>query len=63
MTTQADKARDSALNYINSAIKEISKIVVDEIDGYYDYGSNYRNELNESLTELIKIREKIGLKD
>lgn len=59
MTTQADEHRNKAREDIDSAIKNLSEIIVDKVWGWDDYKKDYLQELKEVFVELIKIREKI----
>lgn len=54
--TQADRARDGALEHIKEAISEIFSIINEDVDGLYGYNDNYKHKLNESLTDLLNIK-------
>lgn len=56
MQTEADRARDRAVDGIKEAIAEIFSIVNEDVDGLDSYNKDYQNKLNDSLSELLNIK-------
>lgn len=57
--TTADENLDTARAHINSAIKCLSDIVIDECYGHDEFNSEFRMTMGGSLHELLKLREKL----
>lgn len=57
--TTADDHRDAALNNIQEAIRNISKIVIEECWGLEEYKKEYQETLSDVLSELIKMRGRL----
>lgn len=55
--TEADEHRKEALNDTRSALKHIGAIVVDECYGSEEFTKEYKEELLEAITSLIKVRK------
>lgn len=52
----ADGKYESACQHIKEAIRDLSAIVVDEVDGHNDYNDYH---VMEALQELIAIKKKL----
>lgn len=59
MHTEADNCRDRAVQHIKDAVKELSKIVIDETYGHNEYNTDYRELLFSSMLELQQMRLKL----
>ena len=57
MITEADEHRDEAVSLIRKAVRELSKIVVDECSGSEEYRSDYLTCLREAQHKLIEARD------
>lgn len=57
--TTAEEIRDEAVDSVKSAIKHISKIVVDQCHGHDDFSIAYRRVLRDSMQKLIEVREEL----
>jgi len=54
--TTADERRDSALEHIDDAIKDLADIVVGKVWGYDEYSRDYELKLFKLFSELAGIR-------
>ena len=59
-TTTADEKLQNAKEEINSAIKNLSEIVINQVWGYDEYREEYFDKMQSALTELLKIRKSLG---
>ena len=57
--TVADENLDSAKDHIQEAIKNLSSIVIDRVDGYDDYGEANYGVIVSALTDMLRIREEL----
>lgn len=55
--TTADEHHDATKESINTAIDNLSKIVVDRVGGSDDYTLAYRATLRKALNSLLDIRD------
>ena len=55
--TTADEKLNSAVDSLNSAIANLSEIVIDRCWGYDDYNTEFKAVLSKSMFDLIKIRD------
>lgn len=63
VTTLSDEHLESAKNEIEHAIKSLSKIVIDRDWGWDEFNNDYFKKMNQSLFELVEIRERLGCRD
>lgn len=59
VNTDADDKLDSIRKHLDSAIKGMRNLIIDEPWGWDEYKEEYRNNLEEKLLELKKIRKEI----
>jgi hypothetical protein len=57
--TTADEMRDSAIEHVREAIKDLSAIVVDRCDGSADYTEVWLDLASDALHDLIKIKRNL----
>lgn len=57
--TTADDARDKAREHVTEAIKELSKILIDECWGHDDYSQDYSDTLNGVFNQLREIKKNL----
>lgn len=57
--TDAERNRDAAIESINSAIKNLSNIVIDKCSGYNDYKSSYISTLQSAMMTLLDVRNEL----
>ena len=57
--TTADEARDKAVEHMDDAIKELSKIVIERCSGTDEYKMSYRTALMNAMSDLIEIRDNL----
>lgn len=61
VTTEADEHLDRAREAIQTAIVELSKIVIErKCWGHDEYNKAFKDAMTDSLHKLIDIREKIA---
>ena len=58
--TEADKALDRTKHSVEDAVKNLSKIIVDQVWGHDDFSKEYKEELQRVFASLILVREKLG---
>ena len=59
--TEADERLDSAAGSVQSAIEDLSAVVVTRnASGSEEYNDEYKAKLNSCLLELMNIRDKLG---
>ena len=58
--TTADTALQAAKDHVNSAIKELSKILIDECYGHDYFSSTYLLDLEEVFEELRSLKKKLN---
>ena len=59
VTTTADEQKDSAIEHIKEAIKNLGEIIINQCWGHDDYSDDYSTGLKQSLIELITIRDRL----
>jgi len=59
-TTKADEALREAKQHIDTAIKLMSGIVVDQVPGTSNWTSVYRNRIRNGMNKLIDVREELN---
>lgn len=57
VNTAADDALANAKYSVNEAIKELSKILIDECWGHDEYKKEYYEAMNEAFTQLREIKK------
>jgi hypothetical protein len=57
--TTSDEKITSAKKNIDSAIKDLSAILIDKEWGWDGYTDNYQEELTKAMFQLMHIREKL----
>ena len=60
VTTTADEHLDSAKENIQSAIKNLSEIVVEQCWGSEEYNQGFRDTLRKTHFELLELRDRIS---
>ena len=55
--TTADEKLNSAVDSLNSAIANLSEIVIDRCWGHDDYTTEFKEVLSKSMFDLIQIRD------
>jgi hypothetical protein len=58
--TSADEHLDSAKEYLNLAILNLNKIVVERVWGAEEFSKEYTEIMTETMFELLKIQNKLG---
>ena len=59
METEADRIICGVKDYIDTATRELSKVVIDQAPGSKDYNKDYKKELQNALIILLEIRDKL----
>lgn len=57
--TTADEQLESAKDNIQSAIKNLSEIVIEECWGSEDFSSEFSVILRKALSEMVEVRESL----
>jgi hypothetical protein len=60
VTTTADEKVDDALGHARAAATCLAAILVDECWGYDEYNAQFMTRLQESMTMLIKVKNKLS---
>lgn len=60
MTTTADEHLEKAREDVQSAISNLSKIVVEQCSGHDEYRSGFRLKLQNQLSSLLLVREDLN---
>ena len=60
VTTTADEQLENAKENIQSAIKNLSEIVVDQCWGADEYKREFRDKLRKTHFELLELRDRIS---
>ena len=56
MTTSADTHINNATTLIREAVKNLSKVFIDQCDGHNDYNKLYREKVEKVFYELVRLR-------
>ena len=59
VTTTADERLNDAKDNIQSAIKNLSEIVIEECWGAEEFSSEFSATLRKALSEMIEVRESL----
>lgn len=57
--TTADEKRDTAKDNIETAIKNLSEIIVDKVWGSDEFNEEYKNKLLLAMSKLLEIQASI----
>ena len=60
VNTRADDLIDEAKDKLGDAAKALSELVLEETWGWEDYGSEYRAEVHDVLSEMITLKKRLG---
>lgn len=55
--TAADEAKDNACDAVDTAIQQLSKIVIENVHGHDHYTSAYSDSLEEAFDLLRKVKK------
>lgn len=58
--TTADEHLSAAREAVREAIKNLAKIVVEEVWGHDEYTRDFKEDLRQAQDELIGVRERLG---
>ena len=57
--TTADEKKNSACSHIQTAINDLSDIIIHKCWGYEDFTTEYKTTLHYCLNDLLKIRDRL----
>ena len=57
--TDADRLLDLVKEKVHEAVVALGKIVVEQDNGYQEYGPAFQRKLKNSLLELMEIRDRL----
>ena len=59
--TEADRMLDKAKDNVQSAIENLSTIIVDKVWGHDDFNKEYKMRIMKSFYDLVDIRERLNV--
>lgn len=59
MKTDAIEHKNTAIENVDKAIKNLSAIVISKCEGYEELTSDYKYSINENLNSLLIVRENL----
>ncbi len=60
VTTEADRCLDNAKESTQSAVENLSKIIVDKVWGHDDWNDVYSNNMKKAWMLLMEARDLLG---
>ena len=61
VTTKADELLDEARDKLGGAARALSELVLDDdVWGWEDYDKDFRDDVHEVLSEMIKLKKRLG---
>lgn len=57
--TTADEKRDEVKKHVEQSLSLLKEIIVDEVWGYDDFSSDYKELLDECMAYLLKVKRRL----